>query len=165
MISEAHRHETMRKNDGRANLITQRPCHFSAKNSMLGIGKPCAFAHGKRLVFSIPIMLKKAVIRAQNAVGAMAVAKRQRDRPSHIAMVADKLKGLPADGLQRVSNAKDAVEHNAQRARARADNEIRARDRVLKARPYPAAEFLRGHHQADGQRDGDEGEKNRRFAR
>ena len=92
--------------------------------------------------------------RADDAIAAMRIPERQRDRPRHVRVIGDLPIGLPGHVVRRVADPEDRVEQQVQRTGARTDDQVGARNRVCEARARLVAHFLHTEQQrhADGDR-------------
>src|SRR5690606_34205040 len=110
---------------------------------------------GEAPAAAIFVVLEIALIGAEHAEAAIAVAEGERDGPRHLAALGDVLIALPADIVRRVADAEHRIEQELDAAGARADDQVGARDRIGETRPRAGADLLHAEQERHADGDGD----------
>ena len=161
MVDEAHFAGSV----GHDELVTERipePLRdLCAEHRVEDVVERSAVVERERPGASIPVVLEVRAGRPHHPKAAVRIAEQDRHRPPNPGEARDVPVALPGNVAGGVPDAKDRVEQELDRAAARPDDEVGARDRVGERAARIAPYLLHAEQHRDAERNGKQGQSRR----
>ncbi len=155
MLGQCHRSSAMSEHHLIAHLHALRAGDIGADHRVVQIIEGLAPGEGQRVAGTVAVMLEIATGGADHPVAAPGITQRQRHRPLHLRQCRQFLVGLPGHVVGRVADMEHRVQQQVHRPRARADDQISARngagEPLMRLHAHALHAQQQGHAEGDDQ--------------